>query len=197
MHVHRVALWLAVCWSACGTSHAPPVPCEDGVCPEGQLCVRLPSERRVCADLCDRDETARCSSGAACTYHSSTAEVCWPGGDLMRGAHTIVNQRCGFGLTTRRDFESEPIDYTCQPVCELDEHCSDAERCQSQVTCAPPCPEGTACGTDGRCVDGYCMNRRRYERLDCDGDGTPDCPFFTVCDAAAVTGCGRPPEGEE
>jgi hypothetical protein len=138
--------------------------------------------------------------------------ACYPGGLATEGTTTLLGSECGFGLAPRPHYDEEPLRFTCEPVCDTDADCRAGERCHSYGggTCDVPC-EGsgaTPCAPPNRCVDGFCLNERRFARIDCDGDGVIthtfcnpelDCDCFPwgVCDPDAIGGCAHPAPGTE
>jgi hypothetical protein len=107
-------------------------------------------------------------------------------------------------------LDAEPYRRTCEPICDTDAQCRSGERCQMfGGTCDVPCegPGSTPCTAPNRCVDGFCVNERRFARIDCDGDGVItltgclgaecDCRPTFVCDPEAIGGCAHPAPGTE
>lgn len=199
---HRAAWWLwsgVVTLASCLYAHPAPLYCAPGVpCPEGQGCDRS-TMGLVCVDLCDPlTDGPRCDNGAACYGVAAGPPgllFCRAGGsrleeDDARGAV------CAFGLAPAADYATDPLIERCQPVCESDAHCRAGEWC-TMGRCAPDCDVPGVCGAGNTCVWGrWCVNARRLGRLDCDGDGAPDCLPFGQCDASAIGGCAHPPPEE-
>jgi hypothetical protein len=191
-----VSAWLLA--AACADAHSPPVRCRDGVCPSGQVC--LPDEGAICVPTCDAPVVSRCESGARCRMWMGGG-VCWPGRTVREGGVTVGPYECAFGLRDVPDFESEPLRFTCQPVCNTDADCRGGEHCSASA-CRTRCTNsaGDPCASTSHCVaSGVCVNERRFARIDCDGDRdlTPECGVSLMCDPDAIGGCTYPPPGEE
>ena len=179
--------------TSCADSHPPPVSClSDADCPDG-TCIGEADGRGVCLLACDYTVATRCDDGAWCRVFS-TGSFCWHGGTVREGHVAPVPGDCAFGLGTIQDYTTEPLSWTCEPVCNETEDCRGGEECRGR--CLPPCGPGN-CVAPNRCALGGCVNERRFARIDCDADGTPDCYPGLVCDAGAIGGCAHPPPGEE
>jgi hypothetical protein len=120
---------------------------------------------------------------------------------IPEGAIVTTDDGCAFGMAPDYDFTSEPRVSRCARVCDADSDCRELEDCVNH-RCRPNCRvEGQMCEPPNLCVDfgAYCVNPRRFARIDCDGDMDQDveCSPALVCDATAIGGCGRPPPGTE
>jgi hypothetical protein len=118
-------------------------------------------------------------------------------GGIVRGD----GDECAFGMSGDYDFTSEPLVRRCARVCDADAECGELERCVNH-RCRPNCRvESNACDPPNLCVDfgAYCVNPRRFARIDCDGDMDQDveCSPALVCDAMAIGGCTYPEPGTE
>lgn len=157
------------------------------MCPAGLECLSPPDvPESVCVERCD-SVMVHCGPGMICLFHRGV-RVCWPGGDLPEGASSRDALACQRGLALRPDYEAEPLAYTCEPLCETSGDCRAGETCDDGLTCAVPCagPGAAPCGAGSTCVQGFCLNARRFAQIDCDGngrvDGPADCPPGGMCD---------------
>ncbi len=181
---------LALLLLGCPTSHDLPT-CDDGVCPAGLVCVHPPVvPASVCAEPCD---TLLAHGGEAriCLPYGGL-QVCWPGGTRPEGGRTGDSRNSQRGVVGRPDYESEPFDYTCEPLCETDADCGGpGETCAEHLSCGVSCagPTGIPCRDGSTCVDAYCVNARRFSLIDCDGDGDADCPLNGMCNVVPDPPC--------
>lgn len=181
--------------AGCPSSSTAPATCEDGVCAEG-LCVPPPYvPRATCMARCvvRIGSASPCPEGLPCIGPPGRS-VCWRGGELPEDAPTLDSRICASGAS-RPDFEAEPLAYVCEPPCEGDGDCREGEVCLGRLACGISCasPMGAPCAAGSRCVEGYCVNARRFQDLDCDGDGDADCGLGSACDRTdAGLGCVLP-----
>lgn len=178
----------------CANAHYPP--CESGTCAEGFVCD--PSiEGNVCVPACViMVDGFICEDGAACYFRPRGGFRCAAGGTVEIGEVVLEPESCVFGTLPREDWTSDPLVWRCLVACSNDGDCAVAETC-TEGGCVPRCAgRSEVCGPANRCaVDGgqeYCVNERRFARIDCDGDGSADCPPYATCDASAVGGCTHP-----
>lgn len=216
----RSFLTLAMILGSCSASHAH-VTCDDGVCPGDLVCVRHPAlPSTECVERCPTDPRFpmpdawlwRCPNGAACQVYR-TIPVCWPGGSTPDGeASTMSGFDCAFGLRGADDYTTDPLVYRCTRGCANDDDCLIGEQCWA--ACQPRCTgeNSVPCAAPNQCVDfrsvQWCVNERRFDRIDCDGDGavrgppcergsTCECMPWGECDASAIGGCAHPERGSE
>lgn len=198
-------LWIALSVSALLASagcivRAPPreipAPCETNeACEPTGTCIGETMGEGRCLRYCF-SSTRRCLDGAWCRAVAGGVNVCWDGGDVEEGEVSVSEGSCAFGLSVLPDYTVEPLVYRCARVCETDAHCEVGEACMSGG-CQVPCGTEHPCDPIDHCVEGVCVNERRYARLDCDGDGYPDCRVPYQCDPDAIGGCSTAPRGEE
>jgi hypothetical protein len=195
-----VAACFACVYGCANTHHAP---CELGSCPDGFACD--PSlEGEVCVERCVVIDvmpfTSLCEDGAGC-YWRPGGFRCAAGGTL--GLDAVVDpfgdDTCAFGLVPQEDYTSDPLVARCVLGCSRDVPCPDGYLCSS-TGCRPFCTATDACDVGDECVMlggyPYCLNERRFDRTDCDGDGEVDCLPFLQCDSDGVGGCSHPPPEE-
>lgn len=185
----------------CADAHPAPGRCLDGVCPAGQVC--LLDEGAVCVATCDSTTVSRCDNGAVCWRYREGA-VCRPGRTVTEGNEPPFQYDCAFGLRPQGDYESEPLRYSCEPVCDTNADCRSGEVCLG-TTCGESCRNaaGGPCAPSSHCVMGFfggvCVNERRFTRIDCDGDRDlySECTVTLMCDPEDPSRCVHVPEGEE
>ena len=192
----RLSLVLLLLPLSCADTHEGPIRCPDGTCPDAMYC--LLDEGQLCVPTCEELVDGRCENGAACLMYRA-ARVCWPGETTGEGEVALTSYECAFGLRVRTDYEAEPIRRICERVCATDVDCTPEERCTSS-TCGVPCtnPDGGPCARDSHCyADLLCVNPRRYDRLDCNGDDVLDCSLGLMCDPTDPSMCIHVPRDEE
>ena len=181
-----LASLLLLCLSGCPSAFDPPANCDDGVCAGRDRCVLPPFvPRATCMASCERPTWSAipppCPEGSPCIQYLG-GDVCWTGGVVPDGAFAPDPSVCASGAL-RADFEAEPLVFQCRSGCVRDTDCAAPEICLGGMACAVPCtnPQGAPCAEGSTCVEGYCVNARRFIRMDCNGDGDPECPPGTAC----------------
>jgi hypothetical protein len=195
------ALLLSACPGPSLTPCSTMEPCEPG-----QVCDRA-AIGSFCVPTCTGVMTSPfCADGSVCASYGGPL-ACRLGGTIPEGGVvTVGGETCARGLLSAADYTVDPagmpprIVRICMRACGRDAGCRAGEQCRGDGACGPGCG-GLGCEPDEHCVTyrgaDYCVDARRYARIDCDGDGDADCPPYAQCDAAGVEGCSRVPPEEE
>jgi|GEM_PF-1698459 hypothetical protein len=175
-------------------------------CPPGQVCDRAVGGS-FCSPACSLEtDGGFCDDGSVCASYGGPF-ACRRGGTVNEGEVVgIGGETCARGLAPARDYTVDPagipprVVTRCGRRCERNSECREGESCRQDGVCGPAC-DGIGCAPEQFCVSypggkDYCVDARRYARIDCDGDGDADCWPYLQCDPEAVGGCEHPPVDE-
>jgi hypothetical protein len=167
---------------------------DDGpaVCGEGRAC-----DMGLCQVRCSDD--AGCAAGRSCSargtcVEASCAAVTCPGGRRCQQGQCIdacYGITCPLGTRCQSGRCADPCEGV---VCDNRDVCDGDSRSATFGQCVPgcqcrPCGPGSACRTDGHCVDEACAD------VTCPTGST--CERGACVDRCAVTGGARPCVGDE
>ena len=164
----------------------------DSPCPAGASCLQYTKEYAFCLASCS--DVSSCRTGYVCEY-----QVCRP--PCKKDGDCLNQDQCLSGICTSHcttDAGCEKgkrcQDSKCLPPCKKDGDCLPGFGCD-KGTCKAKmgAPMGKACSASAACATGYCLPTRRIcsvtcsstagcpsayvcglEKLDKDGNGTPD-----------------------